>query len=1073
MLRNDYDFFADEFKKYEQILLEYKKDNTKIFVDPNFHPTNKIDEAKFKDEKDLYRPAITWRRIDEVYQEPLFKKDLIHPLYIKQGSIGDCYFITALDRLAKKPELVQTLFEKELPDQIFNQEKDQNPDSINLKSGAVVIYFRVFGRRTPVLIDTLIPFNGSEPYFSRPINRNKSAWFCLVEKAFAKLNGSYTNIISGFFSESFYSLFGYYKKAFNYTPDITKNTLKILQYQYRGCLMDAAISTDDDAKTRAAEGFNLVTGHSYLMMKVRKHDGKIFFQLRNPWGHKEWSGDFSKDSQLWTPELEQVLHNDQQDGRFWIPEKDFFTHFTESDVAKPIDPHWTMRMFSFKPPPSKDSGKNKLSSYHNFAFHLLKDVPSGMKARVRILVEKRNTKYSELRLGGSYIIIYLGRNGGQKLTKHDIYDIASINATISTKVTSKNDIVTFVIVHQTQKEIESTFYVNVFCEYDFALYEVGHPDQLFMKGETRSPVLDNFSITSPNAAQVLKPTIIDGKMHLIPKNPTASDFKNQENDRKYEIIIKNLIEESKASTYNITGPQINLDNYIFNNELVGNGMTTDVYTVTERGSGRDLAAIISLDTIQNVLEGFKRKVCIMMELKYPSIINFIGFSENDFSHQHKPMIITELYTGKTLSSALESKNPMEKLTNTKKMINLIGIAFGMKYLHKHNIIHRYLRCSNILLDSSQQPKISGLSTARINVCNNEQYGESPPFYFLAPELADGARQYSFAVDVFAFGMLFYHVISNKEPMIEHRSKLDFLIKISNGAFPSLDDIPNKFHAFIRHMCDRDPTQRPTFDYIIDKLLHSRDECWLEGVDEQEIERYIHQFGATLKPRNATEYIDIINRIHSKLPSNIPRTIRSLTTSTLMSNRKPIIELAKTLYGSSSNKSLIEMSIDLGNIASDLNSTEGFIFLGEAYKNGRGVRKNLAIAASNFKIAGDLGEVTGMFEYARILQYIYSENISHEERSRMLNEARTNLCNVEGKNSYFYEESRLCFDTIENKEMSQYVSKKYFEKASKKGHQKSIEALANINRTSSDISFPPPYFKEFCQELTTEMINNQF
>ena len=45
MLRNDYDFFADEFKKYEQILLEYKKDNTKLFVDPNFHPTNKIDEA--------------------------------------------------------------------------------------------------------------------------------------------------------------------------------------------------------------------------------------------------------------------------------------------------------------------------------------------------------------------------------------------------------------------------------------------------------------------------------------------------------------------------------------------------------------------------------------------------------------------------------------------------------------------------------------------------------------------------------------------------------------------------------------------------------------------------------------------------------------------------------------------------------------------------------------------------------------------------------------------------------------------------------------------------------------------
>ncbi|KAK8839552.1 hypothetical protein M9Y10_031911 [Tritrichomonas musculus] len=93
------------------------------------------------------------------------------------------------------------------------------------------------------------------------------------------------------------------------------------------------------------------------------------------------------------------------------------------------------------------------------------------------------------------------------------------------------------------------------------------------------------------------------------------------------------------------------------------------------------------------------------------------------------MIITELYTGVTLSSALEKH--MKELINTKKMINLIGIAFGMKYLHKHNIIHRHFRCSNILLDSNFQPKISRRRAARINVANNEQFRNSIPFYFLA------------------------------------------------------------------------------------------------------------------------------------------------------------------------------------------------------------------------------------------------------------------------------------------------------------------------------------------------------
>ena len=82
--KNSYEYFEEDAKQYEQIFLDYKNDNSKIFVDKNF------------------RHFDNWKRIDEIYQAPLFQGDLINPGFVNQGDIGDCYFIAALSRIAKQ-----------------------------------------------------------------------------------------------------------------------------------------------------------------------------------------------------------------------------------------------------------------------------------------------------------------------------------------------------------------------------------------------------------------------------------------------------------------------------------------------------------------------------------------------------------------------------------------------------------------------------------------------------------------------------------------------------------------------------------------------------------------------------------------------------------------------------------------------------------------------------------------------------------------------------------------------------------------------------------------------------------
>jgi calpain-15 len=54
--------------------------------------------------------------------------------------------------------------------------------------------------------------------------------------------------------------------------------------------------------------------------------------MRNPWGKKEWTGDWSDSSQLWTPELKAQLNvSSREDGIFFMSMNDFQKYF--NDIA--------------------------------------------------------------------------------------------------------------------------------------------------------------------------------------------------------------------------------------------------------------------------------------------------------------------------------------------------------------------------------------------------------------------------------------------------------------------------------------------------------------------------------------------------------------------------------------------------------------------------------------------------------------------------------------------------------------------------------------------------------------------
>jgi len=100
-------------------------------------------------------------------------------------------------------------------------------------------------------------------------------------------------------------------------------------------------------------------------------------QLRNPWGKKEWSGEFGTNSEVWTKKLRKLLKYDtykDAKGEFWIPYDEFVRKFSSVDVCKVHD-GWILESYD-----NGLFGGEKYYSPHSASSNPYKPQPSSLSS---------------------------------------------------------------------------------------------------------------------------------------------------------------------------------------------------------------------------------------------------------------------------------------------------------------------------------------------------------------------------------------------------------------------------------------------------------------------------------------------------------------------------------------------------------------------------------------------------------------------------------------------------------------------------------------------------------------------
>jgi hypothetical protein len=321
----------------------FAKNNTQ-FLDQDFLPINSSIDTSEKEIIQKYETLIHWRRTNDIlnaentenkrendYQ--LFMNG-INPMDIKQGKLGNCWLLSSIASVAEHPKLIERI--------------------ILTKSYNNFGYYRLklckMAKWKTIVIDDYIPcFPFGETIFSR--NSEKEIWVLLLEKAFAKLFGSYNRLIGGDCQQGLIDLTGCPTISLDLTSEKMKEKIKsgelwrmiveAEKLQYIGTAGTKEFNSEKNQK-------GLVREHAYSILRIVEVENAKFgiiggtdsttklINLRNPWGVFEWNGDWSDSSDRWTPELMDFICPDIKmgDGNFWMSYEDFLDNFDVLTVCK-------------------------------------------------------------------------------------------------------------------------------------------------------------------------------------------------------------------------------------------------------------------------------------------------------------------------------------------------------------------------------------------------------------------------------------------------------------------------------------------------------------------------------------------------------------------------------------------------------------------------------------------------------------------------------------------------------------------------------------------------------------------
>ncbi|XP_039173364.1 LOW QUALITY PROTEIN: mitogen-activated protein kinase kinase kinase 1 [Eucalyptus grandis] len=246
-------------------------------------------------------------------------------------------------------------------------------------------------------------------------------------------------------------------------------------------------------------------------------------------------------------------------------------------------------------------------------------------------------------------------------------------------------------------------------------------------------------------------------------------------------------------------------------ERLGSGSFGTVYEgISEDGFFFAIKEVSLLDQgsqgKQSILQ-LEQEISLLSQFEHENIVRYLGTDKDD----KKLYIFLELMTKGSLAALYDKYNLRDSQVSayTRQILN------GLKYLHDQNVVHRDIKCANILVDVSGSVKLADFGLAKATNINVAKSSKGTAFW-MAPEVVNlKNRSYGLAADIWSLGCTVLEMLTRRPPY-SHLEGMQALFRIGRGEPPPVpDSLSRDARDLILSCLQVNPNDRPSAAKLLD------------------------------------------------------------------------------------------------------------------------------------------------------------------------------------------------------------------------------------------------------------------
>ena len=258
---------------------------------------------------------------------------------------------------------------------------------------------------------------------------------------------------------------------------------------------------------------------------------------------------------------------------------------------------------------------------------------------------------------------------------------------------------------------------------------------------------------------------------------------------------------------------------------LGSGNTGDVYqAISPRGQQvavKLLSPRIAADETR--LQRFYRGAKVSIQISHPHLLE--GLEVNSENGQH--FLATELVHGENLAWVIQKHGA---LPEAEALRIGIQVAKALQHIHQHNLVHRDIKPTNILVQPNGHVKLADLGFAKF-IDSAEEFHDVTTAgralgtcQYIPPEQFTSAKEVDGRGDLYSLGVTMFVLLTGKLPF-KPAGALEMLMDKAINRFPLAgqvnENVSDATSRLIQWMMQADPDNRPP---SADSFIRAAEEC---------------------------------------------------------------------------------------------------------------------------------------------------------------------------------------------------------------------------------------------------------